>query len=268
MIGIFDSDFGGLTILKELVKQLPQYDYVYLGDNARAPYGNKSQEVIYNYTSQAVDFLFKQACQLIIIACNTASTKALRKIQQDWLPKHQADKRVLGVIIPIAETAASSSRFGRIGVVGTRATIESGVYDIELSKLKTGLKTYNQACPLLVPLIEEGWLKKRETKMVLKKYLRPLKAKRIDALILGCTHYPLLIKEVQKIMGKNCRVLDSPNIVADKLKDYLERHQEIDIKLGKQGQRIFFTSDNPEKFRQFSLKFLDIKINEVKKIDW
>ncbi|MCK4553467.1 glutamate racemase [Candidatus Parcubacteria bacterium] len=288
MIGVFDSGFGGLTILKQFLNQLPQYNYLYLGDNARAPYGNKSQEVIYNYTKEAVDFLFKQGCELIIIACNTASAKALRKIQQEWLLKHQLKKRVLGVVIPIAEQAVKSSRFNRIGIIGTRATVESRVYEQELNKLlgrpsqsprrsraaglrrgglKTGLKIYSQACPLLVPLIEEAWLKKPETRMILKKYLRPFKQKKIDTLILGCTHYPFLIKDIQRIMGKNCQVLDSPKIVAEKLQDYLERHPEIEGKISKNKKRLFYTTDDPARIKQFGEKFLGEEIREVKRVE-
>src|SRR3989338_4317927 len=177
MIGVFDSGFGGLTIFKHIARALPAYDFVYLGDNARAPYGNRSQETIYAFTVEAVDWLFKQGCTLVILACNTASSEALRKLQQEWLPKHYPDRRVLGVIRPLAEEASKISRFGRIGVVGTKATIESGAYKRELKaqgspRLRSGqakLKDFQNACPLLVPLIEEGWLDKTETRMILKK---------------------------------------------------------------------------------------------------
>jgi len=275
MIGVFDSGFGGLTILKGFISSdgvnhgscLQGYNYVYLGDNARAPYGNKSQEVIYSYTSQAVDFLFKQNCELIIIACNTSSAKALRKIQQQWLLKYYPKKRVLGVVVPIAEEAVRLSRFGRIGVIGTRATIESGVYEAELSKFRPGLEIYQQACPLLVPLVEESWFKKPETKTILKRYLRPLKEKKIDTLILACTHYSFLFRDIQRIMGKSCCVLDSPKIIAEKLADYLKRHPEIETRLGKDKKRLFYTTDNPERFKQFSNKFLGKAIKEVKKIE-
>jgi len=283
MIGVFDSGFGGLTILKQFLKQLSQYDYIYLGDNARMPYGNKSQEVIYNYTKKAVDFLFKQGCELVIIACNTASAKALRKTQQEWLPEHQPEKRVLGVVIPVVEEAVEIEG-GRIGVIGTRATIESGVYEQELNKLKPDLEAeplrnetfrrgsasygiYQQPCPLLVPLVEEGWLKKPETKMILKKYLRPLKQKKIDTLILGCTHYPFLIKDIQRIMGKNCRVLDPPKIVAEKLRDYLKRHPEIESKISKNQELLFYTTDDAKRFKQFGEKFLSKGIKKVKRVE-
>ena len=263
MIGVFDSGFGGLTILQAFLDKLPEYDYVYLGDNARTPYGNKSQSVIYEYTREAVEFLFRRGSRLIILACNTASAKALRKIQQEWLPLHYPDRRVLGVVIPLAEEAVTASRHRRIGVIGTRATIESKVYEQELLKLETDLKIYGQPCPLLVPLVEENWVGKPETTMILKKYLRPLKTKHIDTLILGCTHYPFLKKYVERIMGKNCHILDAPGIVADKLAYYLQRHPEIEEKLPKSGQRAFYTTDDTERFKDFGEKFLGQKISLV-----
>lgn len=266
MIGVFDSGFGGLTILKAFLEALPEYHYLYLGDSARTPYGNKSLKVVYEYTRQAVDFLFRQGATLIILACNTTSAKALRRIQQEWLPVNYPDRRVLGVAIPLAEAAVDASRYGRIGVVGTRATIESKVYEQELHKLKPGLKIYEQPCPLLVPLVEEGWVGKPETNMILKKYLRSLKSKKIDTLILGCTHYPFLKKDIIRIMGKNCHVLDAPGIVADKLVDYLERHPEIEERLSREGKRVFYTTDDPERFRAFGEKFMGRNISEVQAI--
>ena len=272
MIGIFDSGCGGLTILKRFLDsdmstcRLQQYDYIYLGDNARAPYGSKSQDAIYGYTKQAVDFLFKNGCRLIIVACNTASAEALKKVQQEWLVKNNHGGRVLGVVVPVVEEAVEIEG-GRIGVIGTKATIESEVYNIELKKLKKDIEIYSHACPLLVPLVEEGWIKKAETKMILKKYLRPLKEKRIDTLILGCTHYSFLIDSIKRIMGKNCQVLDSPKIVAKKLKNYLERHPEIESKLSKNKKRIYYTTDDPQRFKQFSNKFFGEDIKEVKRVE-
>lgn len=255
MIGIFDSGFGGLSIFKEIDKLLPEYSYIYLGDSARTPYGNRSQEAIYSYTKQAVGFLFKQGCELIIIACGTASAKALRKIQQEYLPVKYPDKKVLGVIKPLAEAAVQASPFGRIGVVGTRSTINSQAYVNELNKLNSQYQVYQQACPLLVPLIEEGWINKPETKMILKKYLRPLKQQRVDTLILGCTHYPLLLKEFQQVMGKKCQVLNSGVVVAKSLQDYLKRHSEITDKLTKTGSKVFYTTDDPKNFSELGSRF-------------
>ena len=266
MIGVFDSGLGGLTVLRAFLKHLPQYDYLYLGDNARAPYGNKSLEVIYEYTRQAVEFLFARGCTLIILACNTASAKALRKIQQEWLPLHDPDRRVLGVVIPLAEVGVQVTRYGRIGVIGTRATIETKVYQQELDKLSSDLRVYGLACPLLVPLVEEGWVGKPETHRILKKYLRPLKDRKVDTLILGCTHYPFLQKDIERIMGKNCKVLDGPGIVADKLEDYLRRHPEIETRVSRTGKVTYFTTDDPERFKRFGEKFLGQSIRAVEKL--
>jgi len=266
MIGVFDSGLGGLTVLRALLKHLPQYDYLYLGDNARAPYGNKSLDVIYEYARQAVEFLFERGCILIILACNTASAKALRKIQQEWLPSHYPDRRVLGVVIPHAEAGVEATRYGRIGVIGTRATIESRVYEQELDKLRSDLKVYGLACPLLVPLVEEGWVGRPETNRVLKKYLRRLKDRKADTLILGCTHYPFLQKDIERIMGKNCKVLNGPEIVADKLEDYLRRHPEIESRVTKNGEVTYFTTDDPARFKLLGEKFLGQRIREVEKL--
>lgn len=266
MIGVFDSGFGGLTILKEFLSQLPEYDYIYLGDNARAPYGNKSEGVIFDYTKEAVDFLFKEGAELIIIACNTASAKALRKIQKEFLPFNYPKKRVLGVIIPIAEVIAELKPL-RIGVIGTKVTVESGIYEAEIKKLFKEPIIYSRACPLLVPLIEEGWAKKVETKRILKKYLRPIKEKKIEALILGCTHYPILFKEIKEIMGKRTKIFDSPQIVAEKLNNYLNRHPEIEKKLNKNRKRLFYTTDSSEKFKEMGKRFLGGEIRDVKRIE-
>ncbi len=266
MIGVFDSGFGGLTILQSFIRKLPDYDFTYLGDNARTPYGNKSLDVIYAYTRQAVDFLFRADARLIILACNTASAKALRKIQQEWLPLHYPDRRVLGVAIPLAEAAVEVSRYGRIGVIGTRATIESRVYEQELLKLVPDLKIYSRPCPLLVPLVEEDWVGKPETNMILKKCLRPLKNCHVDTLILGCTHYPFLKKDIERIMGKNCHVLDAPGIVGHKLVQYLQRHPEMEEMIQKNGQRKFYTTDNAERFSDFGRKFLGLGIPDAKEV--
>lgn len=272
MIGIFDSGFGGLAIFKDIAKFLPEYDYIYLGDSARAPYGCRSQEIIYKFAKDAVDFLFDKGCELIIVACGTASSEALRKLQQEYLSKKYPHRRILGVIRPLAEEAVRKTRFGRIGVVGTRSTIESNSFVRELKKadserrlnLQTGgsastttsLKIFQKACPLLVPLIEEGWIKKPETRMILKKYLRELKQKRVDTLILGCTHYSLLFKDFKKVMGKNCDVLASGKIIAESLKKYLERHPEIESKLKKESKKIFYTTDDVVAFEKLGSTFL------------
>ena len=272
MIGVFDSGFGGLTILKSFLEKLPAYDYLYLGDNARTPYGNRSPELIYQFTTEAVDFLFKKGCQLIIIACFTASAEALRRIQQEVLPRYQAfdsslSKRILGVIRPLVEEAVQVSRFGRISVIGTQATVNSQSFVKELNKLRPGLTIYQQACPLLVPLVEEDYQARREAKIILRNYLRPLKLKKIDTLILGCTHYPIMLKQIKQVMGKNCQILNPGEVVAKFLIDYLARHPEIESELLKNGQAKFYTTDDPIKFKTLGSNFLARPISEVEKID-
>ena len=273
MLGFFDSGFGGLTILKEILgigakekAPLADYDMVYLGDTARAPYGVRSTEVIYNWTRQAVEYLFKQGCELVILACFSASAAALRRLQQEWLPKHYPERRILGVLIPLAEQADKISRFGRIGILGTRATINSNALATEIKKRfqDPSLQIFSQAAPLLVPLIEEGWLKRPETKKILRYYLRPLKEKRIDTLLLACTHYPLLFTEIAAVMGKQVKVVNPGKIVADSLTDYLHRHPEINQKLSKKQKRRFLTTDRVEDFERLGSQFLGEKIKAEK----
>jgi len=260
MIGVFDSGFGGLTIFKAIEKNLPHFDYIYLGDNARAPYGNRSQEVIYEYTRQAVDYLFQADCDLIILACNTASSEALRKLQQDYLPEKYPGKNILGVIRPLAEVANIVTRNKIIAVMGTRSTVESGSYIRELKLQNSKLKIIQQACPLLVPLIEENWEKASETKMILKKYIRPLKSHFPDTVILGCTHYGWLQKDIARYFGKNIKVLDSGEIVAKKLAEYLVQHPEYARSTKQKAKTIFLTTDDHKKFENSAEKYLGRKI--------
>ncbi len=261
MIAVFDSGYGGLTVLKPIIEKLPQYDYLYLGDNARAPYGNHSKENILNFSRQAVDYLFDQGAKLILFACNTASARALRPIQQSYLKgDKETERKILGVLIPVAEQAVEISKNNRIGVVGTKATMNSQAYNQELKKIDQKVKVYSKACPLLVPFIEEDWHKKPEAKSILKKYLLPLKSSNIDTLILGCTHYPLMINDFKKVMGKNVKVLDSGTIVAEKLQDYLNRHPEIEQKLSRGKKRSFLTTDDPQIFKKFVEKHFGMKI--------
>jgi glutamate racemase len=267
MIGIFDSGYGGLSIYKEIVSLLPEYDYVYLGDNARAPYGNRSHDTIKEFSKQAVDYLFVNGCRLIIFACNTASSQALREIQEEYLRKpNVTDKKILGVIRPVAEEAVKLTKKKQVGVVGTRATVHSNSYEQEILSLDPDIKVYSQACPLLVPLVEENWHSKPEARIILKKYLRPLKNRNVDVLILGCTHYPFLIKDFKRYMGKRVQVPHPGIIVAHSLRDYLKRHPEIETLLSKKGLRSFLTTDDPERFMEFGNKFFKEKIKEVKKI--
>jgi glutamate racemase len=264
-IGVFDSGLGGLTVLKYFLHDLPDYNYIYLGDNARLPYGEKSQETIYEYTREAVDFLFSAGCNLVIIACNTASSQALRRLQHEYLPNHPG-RRLLGVIRPLAEAIAGNDKIKTVGIIGTKATIKSDAYKSELEKLKPELKIEQQAAPLLVPLIEEGWAHKPETKMILKKYLRPLKAKQIDALILGCTHYPFLHKEIAKIMGRHIFVPQPGEIIARSLADYLDRHPELNLTRVAHPEYKFYTTDDSRLFKTWGEKFLGQEIKNLEQI--
>jgi len=265
MIGVFDSGIGGLTVLKEFQKELPDYDYVYLGDTARVPYGNRSPELVYEFSKQACDYLFDQGCELIIIACNTASGLALRKLQQEYLPaKNSETKRILGVIRPVAEFFADKN-YEKIGVIGTRGTINSEVYKKELENLGSKAKIFAQATPLLVPLIEENYLNRPETKKILRNYLRPLRQNKVQSLILGCTHYPLLIKQIRQVMGKQVEIPNPAEIVAKSLADYLKRHPEIETKLSKNKQRKYLVTDLTENFEKMAERFLgqSLRINKT-----
>ncbi|PIT95115.1 glutamate racemase [Candidatus Falkowbacteria bacterium CG10_big_fil_rev_8_21_14_0_10_39_9] len=266
MIGIFDSGLGGLSVFKYFLKKLPQFNYIYLGDNARVPYGGKSQEVIYEYTKEAIDFLFSQGANLIIIACNTASAEALKKIQQEYLPQKYPHQKVLGVIRPLAEAASQNKKLTRVGVIGTKATISSNVYKTEIKKLNPQIKVFQLSTPLLVPLIEEGWAHKPETKNILKSYLTPLKTKHLDALILGCTHYPFMLSEAKKIMGRSCLVPNTGRIIAQSLKDYLKRHLELELTPVFKPTINFYTTDDVKQFKKVGEKFLGQKITKIKKI--
>lgn len=266
MIGIFDSGVGGLTVLKSLLKYLPDYDYVYLGDNARTPYGNKSKEEVYEYTRQAVDFLFKQGCDLIIIACNTASALALRKIQQEYLPKKYPGKKILGVVRPMAEAIAVNKKFKKIGIIGTKATIKSKIYPREIKILNPKLKIFCQSAPLLVPLIESGWNDEQEIKTTLEKYLRPLKKAKIDLLVLGCTHYPYLEKQICQVMGKACNIYNSGEIVALSLKNYLQRHPELAIVWHPKPKLVFYTTGGVGAFKLIGDRFLGKKIEHISRV--
>ena len=257
-IGVFDSGYGGLTILKELVNELPEYDFMYLGDNARAPYGNRSFDTVYQYTWQAVQWFFKQGCPLVILACNTASAKALRTIQQKNLPHHFPNKRVLGVLRPTTETIGNFSSTGHIGILGTAGTINSNSYLIEIEKFFPQLKVFQQACPMWVPLIENNEHDNPGADYFVQEYLDDLFAQsnKIDTLLLACTHYPLLMQKIQAFIGSNIQIITQGKIVAQSLKNYLKRHPEIDARCKKQGQKTFFTTDDCYMFNtQASLFF-------------
>lgn len=267
MIGVFDSGYGGLTVLKPMMELLPEYDYIYFGDNARAPYGNHSAENIIKFSEQAVEYLFDQGATLIVFACNTTSSVALRHIQQKYLNgKEEKDRKILGVLIPVAEKAVKTTRNNRVGVVGTKATIASHTYEIEINKINPETSVFSKACPLLVPFIEENWHNKPEATSILKKYLRELKTKNIDSLILGCTHYPFMEKHFKQIMGKRVQILLSGEITAESLKKYLSRHPEIESKISKNKTRQFMTTDDPVTFQEFTEKYLGVKIKAPEKI--
>lgn len=267
MIALFDSGYGGLTVFKPIVELLPEYDYIYLGDNGRAPYGNHSPENIKLFSEQAVEYLFERGAKLIIFACNTASSVALKHVQEKYLKgSKEINRKILGVLIPTAEEAIKVTKLNKIGVVGTRATINSGHYEKEIHKLNAKTRVYSQACPLLVPFIEEDWHNKPEAISILKKYLRNLKNANVDTLILGCTHYPLMMKHFKRIMKPRVKVLHSGEITAKSLKNYLERHPEIESKLTKKKNRTFLTSDDPLRFKTFTEKHFGMKIKMPEKL--
>ena len=258
-IGFFDSGLGGLLIFKSVIRRLPQYDYLYLGDTKRVPYGNRSQKTIYQFTKKAVDYLFSKNCQLVVLACNTASALALRKIQKEYLPKYYPAKRVLGVIVPTIEAALENGQSKRIGVLATQSTAASKVFVKELKKINPKLKVFQQAAPLLVPLVENNGIKWAGP--IIKEYLKPLLKKKVDAIILGCTHYPILKNKIRQMAGKNIAVLSQDEIIPAKLQDYLARHPEIEKRLGKYGERIFLVTDITKNFQTTAKKWLGRNIS-------
>lgn len=272
MVGVFDSGLGGLVILKEIRKLLPQYNYIYFGDTLHVPYGNRSDEAVFKLTKGACEFLFDAGCKLIVLACNTATAKALQRLQKEYLPEKRrcvGDKKIniLGVVRPMAEAVAKTTK-GCVGVIGTRGTVNSEAYVIELEKewarlaRMQELKVIQRAAPLLVPLIEENWIREKETISILRHYLRPFKKAEIDTLILGCTHYPLLIKEIRRIMGKNCAVPHPGKIAARSFKNYLARHAEAEYEsaLTKDSMIKFFVTDRGENFGALARRFWGEKI--------
>ncbi|MEI8135739.1 MAG: glutamate racemase [Bacteroidota bacterium] len=256
-IGVFDSGFGGLTVLKEIVKEMPQYDYLYLGDNARAPYGSRSFDTVYEYTLECVNHLFVMGCELVILACNTASAKALRTIQQKDLPSISQSKRVLGVIRPTTEIIGNYSKTGNVGVLGTSGTVSSGSYIVEIEKFFPKLKVYQEACPMWVPLIENNEFENEGADYFIKKHVTQLMKQQpaIDAIILGCTHYPLIIDKIKSYLPENVEVLSQGTIVAKGLKDYLNRHPETETIFSKTGAVSFYTTDLSETFDKAATLF-------------
>jgi glutamate racemase len=265
-IGIFDSGYGGLTVLSEIRALMPAYDYIYLGDNARAPYGNRSFESVYQFTLEAVEWFFNRGCHLVILACNTASAKALRTIQQINLPALDPQKRVLGVIRPTAECVAILSQSRHIGVLGTEGTIQSGSYEIEIGKLHPQLSVTGEACPMWVPLVENREYDKPGADYFVKQHLDHLLARdpQIDTIILGCTHYPLLMNKIIHFVPDNVRVIAQGEYVAVSLREYLLRHPDIEGKCTKKGSVQYFTTESPEKFNQQASLFLNEEIEAHK----
>lgn len=257
MIGVFDSGFGGLTILKDLKKALPQYDYLYLGDNARAPYGSRSFETIYRYTLQAVRELFNRGCPLVILACNTASAKALRSIQQNVLPVEFPDRRVLGIVRPTAEEIGKYSKSGHIGILATSGTVSSGSYLLEIKHFFPDLVVNQHACPMWVPIVEYGERGTEGARFFVKKEVDALMAEdpEIDTVLLACTHYPLLREEIEAALPPHVRLVIQGSIVADKTVDYLKRHPEIENRLTKNGKCSFLTTDSAKFFEKGAFLF-------------
>jgi len=249
-IGVFDSGYGGLTVLKEIIQRLPAYDYIYLGDNARAPYGNRSFNTIHRYTLECVKWFFSQGCELVILACNTASAKALRTIQQKDLPQIDKQKRVLGVIRPTTEVIGRLSESKHIGIMGTSGTVNSNSYVLEIQKFYPGVRVYQQACPLWVPLVEYNEYDNHGTDFFVKKYIQQLlqQDEAIDTILLACTHYPLLLKKIKEYSPADMTILTQGEIVAASLADYLGRHPEIEVKCSKTRAREFYTTDSTEDF--------------------
>lgn len=264
-IGIFDSGYGGLTVMKEIVQQLPGYDYIYLGDNARAPYGTRSFETVYRYTLECVQWFFQQGCPLVILACNTASAKALRTIQQNDLRQPNSTNRVLGVIRPTAEVIGEYSKTKKVGVLATAGTVQSQSYEIEITKFYPQVRVYQQACPMWVPLIENNEHEKEGADYFVKEYVNGLlqQSADIDTVLLGCTHYPLLAAKIKQQLPANVQLLSQGKIVAESLADYLKRHPEMEQRLTKHGQKQFFTTDSTADFDRHGRLFYGADVQSV-----
>ena len=266
-IGVFDSGYGGLTVLREIRRTLPQYDYLYLGDNARAPYGTRSFDVVYEFTLQAVRHLFERGCHLVILACNTASAKALRSIQQNDLPRLDPERRVLGVIRPTVEVVGEMSKSRHVGIMATEGTIRSHTYELELAKLCPDIQVTGEACPMWVPLVENEEYDSPGADYFVRQRIENLLRRDplIDSVILGCTHYPLLLPKIHKYMPRGIRIIAQGEYVANSLQDYLERHPEIEQRCTRSGKVRYMTTENPEKFKEQAQLFLHEPV-EVEKI--
>lgn len=261
-IGVFDSGYGGLTILSQIRKTLPEYDYMYLGDNARTPYGTRSFEIVYEFTLQAVTKLFEMGCHLVILACNTASAKALRSIQINDLPNLDPERRVLGVIRPTVEYIGDITRNRHVGVLATSGTIKSESYPLEIHKLFPDIEVHGQACPMWVPLVENNEAHSQGADYFVEKDIDNLlyKDHRIDTIILGCTHYPLLLNKIKMFVPDGVTIISQGEYVAKSLKDYLYRHPEMDVKCTRNGTCLFYTTESEDKFRESASIFLNEQI--------
>lgn len=267
-IGIFDSGYGGLTILHGIRRLLPQYDYLYLGDNARAPYGTRSFDVVYEFTRQSVMKLFEMGCHLVILGCNTASAKALRTIQQNDLPVIDPLRRVLGIIRPTAEIIGSLTTTRHVGILATEGTIRSESYTLEIQKLFPDISVSGVACPFWVPLVEYNECDSPGADYFVKKRIDQLMAldSRIDAVILGCTHYPLLLPKIRKYIPSGVRIVSQGDYVASSLQSYLERHPEMERRCTRGGTVHYLTTENPEKFRESARIFLHEREVDVESV--
>jgi len=256
-IGIFDSGYGGLTVMKEIVRRLPSYDFIYMGDNARAPYGNRSFDTVYRYTLECVKWFFEQGSPLVILACNTASAKALRTIQQNDLEKLNPANRVLGVIRPTSEIMGNFTKSGSIGILATNGTVQSGSYAIEINKFAPEVKVTQEACPMWVPLVENNEYDKQGADYFVRKNIENLMAKdgEIDTILLACTHYPLLMDKLVKYVPQGVRILSQGEIVAESLAKYLVNHPEMEVRCTKKGSRAFYTTDSEEDFNNHAAIF-------------
>lgn len=261
-IGVFDSGYGGLTILKEIRKRLPEYEYLYLGDNARAPYGNRSFDIVFDFTREAVEELFARGCHLVILACNTASAKALRSVQQQVLPEKYPDRRVLGVIRPTVEILGTITDTRHVGLFATPGTANSHSYRMELEKMWPDVRITEMACPMWVPLVEAGEADGPGADYFVRKYIDQLLENdpEIDTIVLGCTHYPLLLPKIRQYVREDIRILPQGGIVAESLADYLQRHPEMEEKCLKGRGVEFLTTENEDKFDSLASLFMEEEV--------
>jgi len=265
-IGVFDSGLGGLTVMKELVKRFPSYNYVYLGDQARAPYGGRSEGAIATFTTEAVEYLFREEdCKVVIVACNTASARALPSTNMQELLARYPDRHVMGVLIPTARDAMELTEQGRIGLIATKSTILSGAFENHIGEHSNASVTSRSAA-LLVPFIEEGWMHTEECRLVLARYLDPMKKAQVDTLILGCTHYPALEHIVKEVMGEDVTIVTSARAMWKELAQFLDQHPEERAALGTSGRRLFCTTDSPERFQEFGEHMYGQEIRQVKEV--